>query len=76
MEDFNFTELKRRISLYFENDSQTNEKENIFNEIQSHPNGPEVFNRERTIREKIKERVHRPSVSVGMIDQIKKIAHK
>ena len=54
MEDFNFTELKRRISLYFENDSQTNEKENIFNEIQSHPNGPEVFNRDRTIREKIK----------------------
>ena len=76
MEDFNFKELRRRISKYFENDAQTHEKENIFNEIQSHPNGPEALQRERVIREKIKAHVSRPSVSPGLVDQIKNITNR
>ena len=64
MEDFNFTELRRRISKYFENDAQ------------SHPNGPEALQRERVIREKIKAHVSRPSVSPGLVDQIKNITNR
>lgn len=71
MEDLNFSELGRRISMVFDKDHATNEEQSIIEQINSHPNGNEAMTRERIIRGKIKEKMQRPAINTGLIDQIK-----
>lgn len=71
MEDSVLAELMRKITRYYDHQMSKKDEKVFLTEITNHPAGFAAFNKEKTIREKIKSKLHRPQASSQLADQIK-----
>jgi len=71
MDQFNFAEIRKKITSYLDHDMSPEDQDSFLTQIQKDPNGQSELIRERLIRSKIRENIHRPHLSPGLVDRIK-----
>ncbi|HRI00742.1 MAG TPA: hypothetical protein PK006_06790 [Saprospiraceae bacterium] len=71
MNRFSTEELKSQVCRFFDKELNDDDQKELMSQIHSCPSSMNEFNREKQIREKLKQNVHRPPVSPGLADQIK-----
>lgn len=67
----NYTDLKKQINLFFDNELDSENKEQLLNKIDNDPKCQSMFKKERNFRDYIKNNIKRPSVSTDLIQTIK-----
>lgn len=67
----NYQELKRQISLFFDNELDHENKEILMSQIDNDPKCSSMFKKERNFREYVKNNIKRPVVSTDLIQTIK-----
>lgn len=71
MDNFTSNELSQKINMYLDRSLNEDDQKDLIQRIAQNPEGMAQFNREKNIREKLKERVQRHPVSPGLITRIK-----
>ena len=71
MDQFNFTEIRKKITSFLDHDMSPEDQDSFLTQIQKDPNSQNELIRERLIRSKIRENIHRPHLSPGLVDRIK-----
>ena len=71
MKDFLRNDLNKRIALFFDHQMNQEDELEFLKQIQSNPAGHQAFLKEKSIREKIKENLYKPTRSNILADQIK-----
>jgi hypothetical protein len=64
-------DLRQKIDLYFDNALPPKDKEELMSRVQNDPRCCNLFNKEKTFRDFIKNNVKRTSVSPDMIQSIR-----
>ncbi len=64
-------ELRHKIELYFDNALPEHEQKDLLSKVKSDPGCCEMFNKEKSFRDFIKNGVKRTSVSPDLIQTIK-----
>ncbi len=67
----NYTDLKKQINLFFDNELDNENKEQLLNKVDNDPKCQSMFKKERNFRDYIKNNIKRPSVSTDLIQTIK-----
>lgn len=67
----NYTDLKKQINLFFDNELDSENKEQLLSKIDNDPKCQSMFKKERNFRDYIKNNIKRPSVSTDLIQTIK-----
>ncbi len=67
----NYTDLKKQINLFFDNELDSENKEQLLYKIDNDPKCQSMFKKERNFRDYIKNNIKRPSVSTDLIQTIK-----
>ena len=70
-----FKKIKENVSLYFDNALSKEDEETLMKNVDSDPDCCQIFNKERSAREFLKNNVRRSSVSSDLMDTIKKNLH-
>jgi F0F1-type ATP synthase delta subunit len=67
----NYQDVRKQISLYFDNELGSEEKNQLLSIVDNDPKCSTLFKKEQTFREFIKNNISRPSVSSDLIKNIK-----
>ncbi len=67
----NFHEIKQRIGLYFDNELNPQDQDDLLSLVQNDARCCKMFNKEKNFRDFIKNNVKRPSMSPDMIKSIR-----
>ena len=67
----NFPTLMNRVVMYLDNELTKQEERDLLLEIQSNPQLKDFFNREKSFREFIRNKVNRQKVSPALVQNIK-----
>ena len=67
----NFSTLMNRVVMYLDNGLTKQEERDLLLEIQSNPQLKDFFNREKSFREFIRNKVNRQKVSPALVQNIK-----
>ena len=67
----NYQDLRKQISLYFDNELAGDDKKFLLDKVDNDPKCSNLFRKERNFREYIKNNIKRPSVSSELIKTIK-----
>ncbi len=67
----NFQQIKQRIGLYFDNELNPQDQDDLLSLVQNDARCSKMFNKEKNFRDFIKNNVKRPSVSPDMIQSIR-----
>ena len=67
----NFPTLMNRVEMYLDNALTKQEERELLLEIQSNPQLKEFFNKEKSFREFIRNKVNRQKVSPALVQNIK-----
>ena len=67
----NYTDLKKQIHLFFDNELDIENKEQLLSKVDNDPKCHSMFNKERNFRDYIKNNIKRPVVSTDLIHTIK-----
>ncbi|MBK8701141.1 MAG: hypothetical protein IPN29_17030 [Saprospiraceae bacterium] len=67
----NYQDLRKQISLYFDNELCSDDKQHLLTQIDADPKCSSMFKKERNFREYIKNNIKRPTVSTDLINNIK-----
>lgn len=71
MKDHQRQSIKQEVGLFLDRDLNHNDQENVFNKVQTDPLYAATYNREKNVRELLKNSVQRSSVSPDLIKSIK-----
>lgn len=69
-EDAN-SQIKGRISLYFDNALNEQDQSELLHTIQNNPSYTEMFNQEKKVREQLKHRLQRPHMNNDLVKRIR-----
>ena len=67
----NYQDLRKQISMYFDNELCSDDKQQLLQRVDVDPKCSSLFRKEKNFREYIKSNIKRPNVSNGLIDNIK-----
>lgn len=67
----NYQDVRKQISMYFDNELCSQEKESLLSKVDADPKCCNMFNKEKVFRDYIKNNIKRPSVSSDLIKNIK-----
>ncbi len=67
----NYQDLRQKIHLYFDNELDCTDCEDLLEQINKDPDCQNLFNREKKFRDFVKSNIRRPSVSSSLISNIK-----
>jgi hypothetical protein len=67
----NNQDLRKKIALYFDNELCQNDKTNLLEQVSQDPTCCNMFEKEKTFREFIKNNISRPQVSSELIHNLK-----
>lgn len=71
MENLGFQELRRKINLYLDHEMSQDDEFSFMQEIKKNPESQNILEREVAIRNKIKQKLIRPSVNPQLLESIK-----
>lgn len=69
--DLNTSDLRRKISLYFDNELDNQDSASLLNRVEVDPKCSSLFEKEKDFRNYIKSNLRRSSVSSNLIQNIK-----
>ena len=64
-------EIRRQVDMFFDHALNLEEKKHLMDRVSQDPAYQQVFNREKNMREHLKNNVHRPGVTPDFIQSIK-----
>lgn len=67
----NYQDLQKQINLFFDNELDTCDCENLMDKVNKDPRCQNIFNKEKSFRDFIKSNIKRPSVSTSLLSSIK-----
>lgn len=70
MEKARLSELMRKITPYYDKQLSSQDEQTFLKEIKDHPASQSAFEKERVIREKLRNNLHRPAHSEQLVNQI------
>jgi hypothetical protein len=64
-------EIRRQVDMFFDHALSLDDEKHLLNQVGQDPTYNQVFNREKNMRENLRNRVHRPGVTPDFIQSIK-----
>ena len=71
MGNLNYSELQKRMTLFFDNALCESDKKELLDKVDCDPDFCELFEKEKSVRDFIKNKVTRPPVTTDFIQSIK-----
>ncbi len=65
------SDVRQRISLYFDNELDQKDQDDLLQEVNNNPSSSRIFEKEKNFRNFIKENVKRPAVSPDLVQNIR-----
>ena len=67
----NYQDFKKKIHLYFDNELDNCDCENLMNKVENDPKCRNMFHKEKNFREYVKNHIKRPTVSSSLLSSIR-----
>ncbi len=65
------SDVRQRISLYFDNELDQKDQDDLLEEVHKNPASSRIFEKEKNFRNFIKDNVKRPAVSPDFVQNIR-----
>jgi len=65
------SDVRQRISLYFDNELDQKDQDDLLQEVNNNPTSSRIFEKEKNFRNFIKDNVKRPAVSPDLVQNIR-----